>query len=286
MTILVTSSTGKVGQEIVRELNAANADYRAATQSLDRAKTAWDFPAPAVYFSYDDPASFTPALQGVTRLFLLHPEDVPGRHLQLFAFIDAAVKAGVSEIVFMSALGADLHPTDPLYEVEQHVAQSGARFTILRPNWFMQNFSTQDLRSINTKNEIWMPSGDARIALIDTRDIAAVAAKLLLDGVESGMEYTLTGSEAFTYGEVAARLSAITGRTITHQSPAPESEVQRMRESNAAGEHVNFMEWLFEDIRRGYAAAVTNDVQAVLHRQPRTLDQFLRDYAHVWQVKS
>ncbi|MCA0456078.1 MAG: SDR family oxidoreductase [Chloroflexi bacterium] len=284
--MLVTNSTGKVGQEIVRALNAAGADYRAATQSLDRAKTVWDFPAPAVYFSYDDPASFSPALQGVTSLFLLHPEDVPERHLQLFVFIDAAIEAGIEEIVFMSALGADLHPTDPLYMVEQHVAQSGARFTILRPNWFMQNFSTQDLRSINTKNEIWMPSGTAHIALIDTRDIAAVAAKLLLDGVESGMEYTLTGSEALTYAEVAARLSALTGRTITHQSPTPEDEIQRMRESNAASEHVSFMEWLFEDIQRGYAAITTNDVQAVLHRQPRTFDQFLHDYAHVWQVKS
>lgn len=286
MTILVTSSTGKVGQEIIRELNTAHANYRAAAGSIDRAKTVWDFPAPVVHFSYDDPTSFTLALQGVTKLFLLHPEDVPGRHLQLLAFVDAAVEAGVEEMVFMSALGADLHPTDPLYEVEQHIAQSGARFTILRPNWFMQNFSTQDLRSINTKNEIWMPSGDARIALIDTRDIAAVAAKLLLDGVESGMDYTLTGSEAFTYGEVAARLSAITGRTITHQSPTPHDEIKRMRESNAADEHVNFMAWLFEDIQRGYAAAVTNDVQTVLHRQPRTLDQYLHDYAHVWQVKS
>lgn len=278
------SSTGKVGQEIIRELNAAKGNYRAATQSVERAKKTWDFPVPATYFSYDDPTSFTPVLHDVTRLFLLHPEDIPGRHQQLFAFIDAAIEAGVEEIVFMSALGVDLQPADPLYEVEQHIAQSGAQFTILRPNWFMQNFSTQDLRSINTRNEITLPSGDAHIALIDTRDIAAVAAKLLLDGVETGMEYTLTGSEAFTYGEIAARLSAVTGRTIVHDSPTPESEIQRMRASNAADEHVNFMAWLFEDIQRGYAATVTDDVQSILHRPPRTFDQFLQDYAHVWQV--
>lgn len=279
------SSTGKVGQEIIRELNTAKGNYRAATHSVERAKKTWDFPVSATYFSYDDPTSFAPVLHDVNRLFLLHPEDVPGRHQQLFAFIDAAIEAGVDEIVFMSALGVDLQPTDPLYEVEQHVAQSGAQFTILRPNWFMQNFCTQDLRSINTRNEIIMPSGDARIALIDTRDIAAVAAKLLLDGVETGMEYTLTGGEALTYGEVAARLSAVTGRTITHDSPTPESEIQRMRASNAADEHVHFMEWLFEDIRRGYAATITDDVQSILHRPPRTFDQFLHDYAHVWQVE-
>src|SRR5689334_7479017 len=104
MTILVMNSTGKVGQEIVRELYKAGADYRAATKSLERAAALWDFAAPAAYFSYDEPDTFVPVLQGVTRLFLLHPEDQPGRHQQMFAFIDEAVRAGVKEIVYMSAL--------------------------------------------------------------------------------------------------------------------------------------------------------------------------------------
>lgn len=284
MTILVMNATGKVGQEIVRELHRADADYRAATGSLERAKSTWDFPAPAVHFSYDNPATFTPALQGVTRLFLLHPEDVAGRHQQIFAFIDAAVHARVREIVFMSALGADLRPTDPLYLVERHAARSGARCTILRPNWFMQNFNAQDLRRINAKNEILLPSGDARVALIDTRDIAAVAAKLLLEGVQHGEDYTLTGGEAFTYGDVAARLSAVAGRMITHNSPTPESEIERIRSMNVPEEQVYFMEWLFEDIQRGYVAMITQDVQDILGRPPRTFDDYLRDYAYVWQV--
>ncbi|MBZ0287113.1 MAG: NAD(P)H-binding protein, partial [Anaerolineae bacterium] len=139
MTILVLNSTGKVGQEIVRELHAANADYRAATGSLERAQSTWDFPAPAMVFSYDDRTTFAPVLQGVTRLFMLHPVDQPGRHHQLFAFIDAANVAGVKEIVFMSALGADLRPDDPLCLVEQYLARGAAYYTILRPNWFMQN---------------------------------------------------------------------------------------------------------------------------------------------------
>jgi uncharacterized protein YbjT (DUF2867 family) len=284
MTILVMNSTGKVGQEIVRELHRARADYRAATKSLERAAALWDFPAPAVYFSYDEPETFAPVLEGVTRLFLLHPEDQPGRHKQLFAFIDAAVNAGVEEIVFMSALGADLHPTDPLCQVEQHISGSKARHTILRPNWFMQNFNTQDLRRINTKNELLLPSGAAALALIDTRDIAAVAAKLLLDSVQHGKAYTLTGGEALTYADVTARLSATANRIITHLSPTPESEVQRLKDHDVHPEHVYFMEWLFEDIRRGYAAQIASDVQDILQRPPRAFDQYLRDYAHVWQI--
>jgi uncharacterized protein YbjT (DUF2867 family) len=284
MTILVMNSTGKVGQEIVRELHRAKADYRAATKSLERAAALWDFPASAMYFNYDEPETFAPVLEDVTRLFLLHPEDQPGRHEQLFAFIDAAVNAGVEAIVFMSALGADLRPTDPLCQVEQHVTASKAHYTILRPNWFMQNFNTQDLRRINTKNELLLPSGDAALALIDTRDIAAVAAKLLLDGVQHGKSYTLTGGESLTYSDVTARLSAIANRTITHVSPTPESEVQRLKNRDVHPEHVYFMEWLFDDIRRGYAAEITTDVQHILQRPPRTFDQYLSDYAHVWQI--
>jgi uncharacterized protein YbjT (DUF2867 family) len=284
MTILVMSSTGKVGQEIVRELHKANADYRAATRSLARAASLWDFSVPVTYFSYDEPVTFASVLQGATRLFLLHPEDQPGRHHQIFAFIDAAVQMGVKEMVYMSALGADLRPADPLCQVEQYVARSGAYYTILRPNWFMQNFSTQDLRRINEKTEVLLPSGDARLSLIDTRDIAAVAAKLLLNGVQHGKAYTLTGDEAFSYGEVAAQLSAIAHRTITHVSPTPESELQRMRERNLDLDSIYFMEWLFDDIQRGYTANITNDVQEILQRPPRSFDQYLRDYAQVWQV--
>jgi len=284
MKILVMSSTGKVGQEIIRELHKAKADYRAATKSLERANALWDFPAPIVYFNYDEPATFAPTLEGVTRLFLLHPEDRPGRHHTLFTFIDAVARAGVKEIVFMSALGADLRPTDPLCQLEQSVVRSGVPHTILRPNWFMQNFNTQDLQQINTQNELRLPSGEARLSLIDTRDIAAVAAKLLLKGGQSGKAYTLTGGEALSYGTVAARLSAIANRTITHISPTPANELQRMKDMNWDAELIYFMEWLFEDIQRGYTANVTSDVQELLQRPPRTFDQYLHDYAPVWQI--
>src|SRR5262249_8183161 len=152
-------------------------------------------------------------------------------------FIEAALQAGVQEVVFMSALGADLRPADPLCQLGQHIAQSGGRYTILRANWVMQNVNTLGLRRINTNKEILLPSGNARLALIDTRDIAAVATQLLLHGVQPGQAYTLTGPEAFTYGEVAGRLSAIAGRTITHLSPTPESELQRLRERDVAPEH-------------------------------------------------
>jgi uncharacterized protein YbjT (DUF2867 family) len=284
MTILVVNSTGKVGQEIVRELHQSHADYRAATSSLERAKALWDFPAPAVYFSYEEYDTFEQALDGVTRLFLLHPEDKPGRHTDIFAFINAAQATGVEEIVFMSALGADLRPTDPLCQVEQYIASCTMRYTILRPNWFMQNFNSQDLPRINTKNEILLPSAEARLALIDTRDIAAVAATLLLGGVQHGKAFTLTGGEAITYGDVAARLSAVTNRTITHVSPSVESELQRMKDRKVPEEFCFFMEWLFDDIQRGYAAAITSDVQDMLGHPPRTFDQYLHDYAHVWQI--
>lgn len=284
LTILVMNSTGKVGQEVVRELQESGADYRAATQSLERAKALWDFPAPAVYFNYDEAATFTPVLEGVTRLFMLHPEDKPGRHKDIFRFIDTIVQAGVKEVVFMSALGADLRLADPLCQVERYIADSKLQYTILRPNWFMQNFNAQDLRRINEKNEIRLPSGDARIALIDTRDIAAVAAKLLVKGIDPAKAYTLTGGEALTYGEVAAKLSEAAGRTITHNSPTIESELERMRAGNADPDGVYFMEWLFEDIRRGYAATITSDVQELLGRPPYSFDQYVQDYAHVWQL--
>jgi uncharacterized protein YbjT (DUF2867 family) len=131
---------------------------------------------------------------------------------------------------------------------------------------------------------VMMPSGEKRLSLIDTRDIAAVAVQVLVNGGHEGAEYTLTGSEAVTYGEVATMLSRVIGRTITHDSPAAEGIIDRMKVHSAPPDAIAFMEWLYEDIARGLAAQITTTVHDVTGREPITLAQYVDDYADVWQT--
>jgi uncharacterized protein YbjT (DUF2867 family) len=281
--ILVCSATGKVGQEVVKCLQAAGVPFNATSSDLERARKTLDDDVKLTLLNYDQSETYAPALEGVTRLFILHPQDAPGRIVQLRAFIDVAKTAGVQQVVYMSALGANEQPNDPMHLLEQHIAASGLTYTFLRPNWFMQNFSTQELRRIKEKGTILSPTGDKKLTFIDTRHIGAAAAHILINGGHERKAYTLMGSEAYSYTEVAAMISEVAGRTITHESPEVEAELSRMRERDVPQEFIDFMAWLFADIHRGLTAQHSGDVQDILGRPPITFRQYLQDYAHVWR---
>lgn len=281
--ILVCSATGKVGRELVKQLKAANVKFKAASSDLERAEKTLGADVNLVKMNYSDASTFAAALDGVDRLFILHPQDAPNRIGQLRAFVDAAKEAGVKQAVVMSALGADRHENDDMYQLEKYVAQQGIETTVLRPNWFMQNFSHQDIRGIKEHDEISLPSDNHKFSFIDTRDVAAVAAKILLEGGHAGKAYTLMGAEAFSYPEVAAKLSELLGREIRHNSPSVADELQRMRDAKYPEEMCEFMAWLFEDIHSGYTARLTNDVENILGRAPRKFGDFLQEHADWWR---
>jgi uncharacterized protein YbjT (DUF2867 family) len=281
--ILVAGATGKVGSEVVKFLQKAKVPFKAASSDLERARVALGESVPLVLLNYGDAETFAPALQGIERLFLFHPQDRPNRLPQLRTFLDAAKAAGVKQAVFMSALGANRHENDGMNLLEKHLAASGIETTVLRPNWFMQNFNTQDLRGIKERDEIALPSGDHKFTFIDIRDIAEIAAKILVEGGHAGKAYTLMGGEALSYPEVAVKLSDLLGRPIHHNSPSPEDEISKMREKGFPAELVDLMEWLYADITSDYTAQFTADVEMLLGRPPRKFSGYLKDYAEAWK---
>jgi uncharacterized protein YbjT (DUF2867 family) len=285
MTVFAASATGKVGREVVKQLQKAGVPFKAGASDLERAGKTLGADVPLALVNYDQPETFAPPLEGVDRLFFLHPVTKPGMLPSLMAFVDKAVASGVKRVVFMAALGADLHPNDPINLLGQHIAKIGVEYTVLYPNWFMQNFNTDNLRQINEKNEIRLPSGNQPLSLIDVRDIAKVAVKLLTSDSPMKPAYTLTGSEALTYSAVAAKLSAAAGREIKHISPTVEEELDVLKKHNVPQEMYDFMEWLFRDIERGYTSQITTDVFEVTGEQPIPFDQYVRDYADVWKTR-
>ena len=127
-----------------------------------------------------------------------------------------AQRAGLQHVVLLSALGADADPSAPMRQAELHLEQSGLAWNTLRPNWFMQNFHTFWLHGIQTQGQILLPVGDAQGSFIDTRDIAAVAARLLSSDTFVTAAHDLTGSESLDHTQVAAILSKASGSTIDY----------------------------------------------------------------------
>ncbi|HEX8116556.1 MAG TPA: NAD(P)H-binding protein, partial [Pyrinomonadaceae bacterium] len=167
-------------------------------------------------------------------------------------------------------------------QAENLLKTSGLKWTILRPNFFMQNLLGQ-ARQIAATGSIFQPVGDARASFIDARDIAAVAARALTEEGHDEQTYTLTGPEALSYRDIAAKLSEASGRSVAYVPVSPE-------QFRAGALVAGLPEWLVDALERlnemfasGAAAAVTDDVRRVGRKEPTTFEQFARDHAEAFK---
>ncbi|MFD8922662.1 NAD(P)H-binding protein [Streptomyces sp. NPDC059569] len=221
--ILVTGATGTIGRYLVRALAEADVPFRALVRDarkgkeLDCAFTVGDF---------DDPVSMASALKGVDRLLLnsggaLPVEGQQPMVRQQTGVIDAARAAGVSSVVKISAWqpGPDTKlSVRAHWEIEQYLKASGLRWASLQPTGYMQNFFTGE-GGFTHSGALEGPYGAGRVAYLDAYDVAACAAALLTGPIRGGETYALTGPEALTHEEIAAKL-AIPFHDLTPQEAA------------------------------------------------------------------
>jgi uncharacterized protein YbjT (DUF2867 family) len=271
-SIFVVGATGTVGRRLVRRLTDRGTPVRAAT----RTPSTFEGPegADAVRFDYLDPETWSAALGNADRAFVLAPSDTEAYN-QLVPFLDAAADADVEHVVLMTAMGVDQAPDEmPLRRAELTLMNQALGGTILRPNWFMQNFTTFWRGMIEANGVMRLPADDAATSFIDADDIAAVAEAALVESGHADEAYTLTGSEAFTYYETASILSEAWGRTVQYE-PVDDEEAHRIL--TAAGlddDYAEMLIGLFQNVRAGHAAPVTQAVRTVTGHAPRSLEDF------------
>jgi uncharacterized protein YbjT (DUF2867 family) len=214
--ILVTGATGSNGTEIVKRLSAQNVQVRAMVRNHVRAKEIALPNVEVVEGNFDRPETLLEALAEVDRAFLL-TNSTEHAEAQQLAFVDAARQSSVQHIVKLSQFAADAH--SPVRFLRYHAAveaaikASGMMYTFLRPNLFMQGLLS--FRStITSQNAFYAAIGDAKVSVVDVRDIAEVAVVALTETGHEGKIYNLTGPQALTHAELAEQLSAALNRQI------------------------------------------------------------------------
>lgn len=280
--IVVTGSTGTIGSELVRLLASAGADTRAIYRRAEIAAR----PGRVTFFRADlaDPVQAEAALAGASRLFLLTGNEPGFLQVQL-TVVEAARRSPIRHIVKLSALGASDHSRSDIgrehWAVEQAIQQTAIPWTLLRPHAFMQNWLNDVAASVRAENAIYSPIGDGRVPFIDTRDIAAVAAQVLLhpDGhIEK--KYVLTGGDAVGYADLAATLSEVTGREIVYRSISMDDARARLTRLGQPAALIDATLAIAAYQRDGGPTAMVSPaVQRLLGRPPRTIGDFARDYA-------
>jgi uncharacterized protein YbjT (DUF2867 family) len=277
-TIMVTGATGNVGREVVRALLARGARVRVGVTDEADARRIPAGVAEVAPFDFTAPETYT-AFDGVARLFLMRPPPISNIKRDMQPAIERAVAAGVGHIVFLSLIGAERNRIVPHAKVEKLLTACGATWTMLRCGFFMQNLDTTHRADLVEDDDIFIPAGQGRTAFIDVRDIGEVAARTLTEAGHENVAYPLTGSEALTYGEVAAIMSEELGRPITYSDPSPLTFARRMRERGYAHGYINVMNGIYLTTRLGMAATVHPQAAQLLSRPPITVRQYVRDYA-------
>jgi uncharacterized protein YbjT (DUF2867 family) len=289
-SILVTGATGNIGSQVVKQLlsDAPDVSIKAAVHSSQNVKQVKsDDRVKVIQIDYNKAETLREALNGVDKLFLLTP-DVPNAADLASNVVIEAKKAGIKQIVKQSVMGAALEAdvgTMRLHrQVEKFIEQSGIPFTFLRPNEFMQNFVNFHSPSIKGNNAFYVPLEDAKVSLVDVRDIAAVAVKSLIDkDKHKNKTYLITGPEALSYHQVAGILSSTTGRKINYVNISDGEARAAMKEIGMSDWLINTVSELSEYFRKGKASEISPEVEDVTGNKPISFSQFAKDYADAFR---
>ena len=264
--IALLGSTGTIGRHVASELARREVDARVLLREPARRHSA----LPKIRADLRDPRSLRAAMAGADQLFLLTPHG-PDQDLLEANAVNAALAAGVRRVVKISGGAPSLGPNGPSsaavahWRSERRIEDSGLRFGFLRSSFLMQNLLA--LKPI--AGLLPAPMGDAPIAMVDARDVAACAVSLLLDAEADDQAWHVTGPAGVTFKDVGKRLGA------RYVKVAPRLAAKALRRRGASAFEVEHSIRMAAYFASGADAAPTNAVRSITGRPPRTLDEFL-----------
>jgi len=276
MTIAVTGATGAVGGRVARLLaEDLRTDLRLVVRDPSRAP---DYDTDVRACTYADHDAAVDALRGVDTLFMVSAAESADRREQHRTFVRAATEAGVRHVVYTSFASAAPDAAFTLgrdhADAEAAIRESGLAFTFLRDNFYADVLPL----FADEAGVIRGPAGTGRVAAVARADVADCAAVVLRSPDDhAGTTYTLTGPEALTLAEVAARAGAVLGRDLRFEDETEESAYAWRRERYGA-EQWQLDAWVstYTAIRDGAMAEVTDHVERITGHRPRSLEETLK----------
>ena len=276
-TYLITGGTGKTGRRIVPRLVEKGAHFIVASRS-GRMVDGYN----SVRFDWTDKSTFEAALNQVTAIYLLAPTDTTDSLGAMQPFLDRALDSGVKRFVLLSA--SSISKDGPMMgAVHAYLETHATEWTVLRPTWFMQNFSEQQhMPTIRDEGCIYSATGEGRVAFIDAEDIANVAVEALTRRVSFNCDLILTGPEAISYDTVAETISQNIGRSVTHVILSEAELAERYMKLGMDEEYARTLSAMDTAIASGSEDRMTDEVVNAIGREPHTFNYFVKANRKAW----
>lgn len=273
--VAVTGATGALGGRVAAALAADGVPLRLVVRDASRAPSLGEHVEVAVA-SYADRAAARTALEGVETLFMVSAAEAVDRLDQHRTFVDAAVEAGVRHIVYTSFQGAAPDAVFTLARdhaaTEQHLLASGAATTFFRDSFYLDAL----IDFADAEGVIRGPAGEGRVAAVARADVADAAVAVLRDpSAHRGAAYDLTGPEALSLAELAARLTTATGRGHTFVDETLDEAYASRAAWNPEPYIADAWVSTYASIASGEVSGVSTAVRDLTGHDPLTLEQLV-----------
>jgi NAD(P)H dehydrogenase (quinone) len=281
MTLLVTAASGHLGRLVLDSLldrGVEPATIRAGARRPETLAAYAERGVEVVPLDYADAGSATAALDGVDKVLLISGSEVGQRVAQHGNVIDAAAAAGVTQLVYTSAPRAtstELVLAPEHKATEELIAASGLPATILRNNWYTENYA-QDLEVAREHGVLVTSAGDGRVPSASRADFAAAAAVVLTTEGHLGQVYELAGDVAWDFPALAAAMSEVLGREVALQQLTPEERVAQLQQVGLDAGTAGFVTALEGNIRDGVLDHTDGTLARLIDRPTTTLIDGLR----------
>ena len=283
--IMVTGATGTVGSLLIPNLTNLGADVRALVRDESKAQGLKDAGVEVVVGDLDKPDTLDAGFRGVDKIFLITAPN-PNQVTQANNGIEAAKRNGNPFLARLSS-GAtrDTPGALPLIaeqhaEIDRRVKASGLPYNLLQPHFFMQN-TMMSAQTVASDGAVYIPFEEGKIGMIDARDIADVAVKVLTEDGHEGKEYNLTGPASISFGDVAAALSMALGKQVNYVNVPLEAAREGIIGMGMSEWFGDAMVGVFQTLRR-YGDFTTPDVENVTGHPAGSYETFARDFAKVF----
>ena len=279
--ILLTGATGKVGGELAKLVATKGIPARALVRDADQAATLQGLGLGIVQGDLDRADTLRAALEGVDRAFFL-PANGPKQVEQGANFIEAAIAAGVRHVVKVSGFLPDANSPNANarrhWATNQALRASGLAWTLLRPNFYMQNL-LMFAATIREHGRFHLNAGTAVCGMVHVRDVAAVAAVCLTEAGHEGHDYPLTGPAAISFGDAAAELSAAAGRPVSYVPLGDADFRQHLLAQGTSDDTADVLTETYKGVGEGRFSLVTDTVALVAGRAASPFADFAREVA-------
>jgi len=283
--ILVTGATGHLGKATIEHLLKHTPADNIAAFVRDENKAAFlkEKGVDIRIGNFKDTSSIEKAMNGIEKVFLISSSDHDNIYQQHKNVVDAAKKASVKHLVYTGM--AIRNPTtsslkmmmDTLFGTEDYIKESNLTYTILRNTLYADVVPFYVGEAVFENGVIYIPAENGKTPYAIRREMGEAAANVLLQSGHENKTYEITGSELYSYEDIAKILSELSGKNVSYISPAPEDYTDKLKQAGVPEMGIAILSGFIADQRDGQYQITTDNLQTLLGREPMTLRESLKE---------